>query len=91
MKNEIIKNKWINFIDKNKIYFKSDIEIWMENKQKLQDYFDTYKERPDKKDSMNIWICVQQRNFKQNKKNMKITEIKESWINFKKTNKKFFK
>ena len=70
MKNEIIYNKWSDFINEYKEYFKTNKELWYESLQQLILYIDKYRKRPssgNKNEQINKlagWLMIQNRNFK---------------------------
>jgi hypothetical protein len=87
-KNEELYNKWTDFIEKYKIYFVSNEEIWNDNLQKVIDYIDKCNKRPSNSDKnydykiLAQWISHQQQNYKKNKGIMKDEKIKKIWEEF---------
>ena len=79
MKDEIIYNKWTNFIndDKYKIYFQSNEKLWYESFNKVIEYINENKKRPSNHnknieiEKLAKWISHQQENCRNKKKIMK--------------------
>ena len=97
MKNEEIKKLWEEFIEKYKEYFKSDIEKWKENLNKLDNYIIENGKLPsttDKDNNIKIlgnWIASQKNKYKNNIKIMKKKEIRKQWDEFIEKYKELFK
>ena len=85
MKNEEIKKEWERFINEYNKLFKTNEELWYENKNKVIDYFKEYNILPSTIDKDNeikklgIWINNQKKNYKNNKEIMKNEEIRKEW------------
>jgi len=83
-----IYNKWTEFIDKYKEYFKSNEEIWLNNLQKLKKYIDNNNKKPSSSHkntdikSLGLWIGTQQKNYKKKEGIMKNEEIYIKWTKF---------
>ena len=90
MKNEIIYNKWTEFINdgKYKIYFQSNEELWYESFNKVKDYIIVNEKRPSEinKDNeikkLGKWISHQVTNYKTKKEIMKNEIIYNKWTDF---------
>ena len=72
MKNEEIRKKWEDFIEKYKEYFKTNIELWKENLNKLENYIIFNNKLPKRKSkdnnikSLGGWLSSQKKNYKNN-------------------------
>jgi hypothetical protein len=88
MKNEIIYNKWNEFINnkKYKIYFQSNEELWYESFNKVKEYIIENKKRPLDKDNkikkLGKWIYLQMSNHKKKEQIMKNEIIYNKWSEF---------
>ena len=88
MKNEEIRKQWKEFIEKYSKYFKSDIEKWKENLNKLENYIIENGKLPStiNKDknikSLGLWVSTQKKNYKNNIENMKNEDIRKQWEQF---------
>ena len=89
MKNEDIRKKWEEFIERYNELFKSNEEIWMDNLKKLEEFINKCNKLPSQRNEdindkqIGIWLCVQKRTYKYNKHIMKINEeIKKKWEEF---------
>jgi superfamily II DNA or RNA helicase/ribosomal protein S17E len=98
MKNEYIKKIWEEFIEKYKEYFKTDIEKWKENLNKLENYIIENKKLPSTTDkdnnikSLACWVLTSQKTkYKNNKGIMKNEEIRKKWEDFIEKYKEYFK
>ena len=82
MNNEIIYNKWTDFINDNKyqIYFLDNVSEWINNLELSKKYIDEYNKLPSRSDSR--WVEVQKYNYKNKKALMKIDEIYNKWTYF---------
>jgi hypothetical protein len=88
MKNDIIREKWEEFISKYKIYFLSNEEEWLNKLEIVKKYIDENNKRPstsDKDNNINklgIWISHQIKNYLKREFIMKNDMIKEKWEQF---------
>jgi superfamily II DNA or RNA helicase len=89
MKNEDIRKKWEEFIERYNELFKSNEEIWMDNLKKLEEFINKYNKLPSQRSEdindkqIGLWLCVQKRTYKYNKHIMKINEkIRKQWEEF---------
>ena len=90
MKNEIIYNKWTEFINHEnyKQYFISNEDIWDNNFNKVIQYIDTYNKRPSSEDkdkqinSLGKWVLSQIKNYKKKEDIMKNEIIYNKWDDF---------
>ena len=97
MKNEEIRKKWEDFIDRYNQLFKSNEEIWIDNLKKLEEYILENNKLPSQRSydinikQIAIWLCVQKRNYKYNKNIMKINEeIRKTYEEFTEKYKELF-
>jgi len=87
MKNEILYNKWKEFINsaQYKEHFQSNEELWNDNLRKVIDYIDENKKRPsstDKKQDIKYlgeWLSNQSKNYKKKTNIMKNDDIYNKW------------
>jgi hypothetical protein len=90
MKNEIVYNKWTEFIKDNKYsdYFLEDDEKWKDTFDNVKKYIDTYNKKPSSDNiDVNIsymggWITNQNRNFNEKKGVMNNSNIYTVWQEF---------
>ena len=90
MKNDIIREKWENFINDIKYnkYFLSNEEEWLNKLEEVKKYIDENNNRPSKDDRENNikklgnWMSQQIRNYSINKKSMKNEIIRQKWEEF---------
>ena len=88
MKNEEIKKEWEKFMNDYEELFKTNEELWNENKNKVIDYVKEYNILPSRhsKDNeiktLGSWINNQKKNYKNNKEIMKNKEIRKEWEKF---------
>ena len=90
MKNEEIRNEWLEFIsdDRYKEKFLSNEEIWRRNLEEVKDYININGEKPSisSKDvdikRLGQWISTQITNYTKKKDIMKNEEIRNEWIEF---------
>ena len=88
MKDNNIKVKWEQFIDKYKEYFLSNEELWNNNLQKVKLYINENNYIPAEKSKDNNikqlgkWICTQKTNYKKNENIMKDNNIRIKWEQF---------
>jgi superfamily II DNA/RNA helicase len=96
MKDETIRQKWRDFIDKYKQFFLSNDEIWNNNLNLVENYIIKNKNRPSQHDKnkefkkLGQWICDQQKKYQKNKYIMKDETIKQKWKDFTDKYKLFF-
>ena len=88
MKNESIRNKWENFLEKNQLHFMTNEEEWDINLQETDNYITHHNKRPSNSDKnkeikfLGLWLITQQRNYKKKEHNMKNESIRQKWENF---------
>jgi hypothetical protein len=90
MKDNIIYNNWINFIndDKYKEYFLDNNTIWLNTFEKVKKYIDNNNKKPSamSKNSniktLGYWISTQQKKYKNKIEIMKDNIIYNTWTNF---------
>ena len=88
MKNEEIKKEWERFINEYNKLFKTNEELWYENKNKVIDYIKEYNKLPSHENKeieikkLGKWISHQKTNYKNNKVIMKNEEIRKEWEKF---------
>jgi superfamily II DNA or RNA helicase len=88
MANNEIYNLWSKFIKDYEEYLKSNEDIWYDNLNKLKDYINCNKKRPNSSDkgkeiqSIAKWLVQQNRDFKSKTNIMKIQRIFDTWFNF---------
>ena len=92
MGNENIRVVWEDFKERNQTLFKSAEEVWYANRNKVEEYIQTYKKLPskhNKDDSISIlgsWVSWQKQNYK-NKEHTIINDkvndtIRKEWRDF---------
>jgi hypothetical protein len=90
MKNNIIYNSWIDFInnDMYKEYFLDNKTVWFNSLELVKSYIDMNTKRPSKRDKdknikqLGYWIHNQQTNYKTKEKIMKDDIIYKAWTDF---------
>ena len=88
MGNKKIYNKWTEFLEKYKIYFQSNEDIWLNNLKELKNYIVINNKRPSTTDknkdmkSLGYWLSDQQKNYKNKIKIMSNEEIYNKWTEF---------
>ena len=88
MKQDIIYNKWTEFITNYKEYFESYEERWIKYLEKVKNYIDSHKKRPSQYDIikddgfLGRWIITQKANYNKKKDIMKNKEIYDKWTKF---------
>ena len=96
MKNENVKNLWLNFIQEYKQYFMNYEELWNNNLKNVKDYIDKNKKLPLRSDKnidykkLGSWLSNQEMRYKKNKKMINNENIKNIWLNFLEEYKKYF-
>jgi hypothetical protein len=69
MENETIRKIWKEFTDNNKALFITTDEIWIENKNKIEDYIQKYNKLPSQANndknisSLASWVSSQKQNY----------------------------
>ena len=97
MKNNDIRIKWENFINKNNHYFLNNEDTWYYYLQKVKLYINKNKCKPSRRNKDNnikhlcFWINAQQYNYKYNKQIMKNDNIRIKWEDFITDYKLYFK
>jgi hypothetical protein len=89
MKNEEIRNKWVEFInDVRYKEFLSNEEVWRNNLEKVKDYIDRNGKRPSRSSKdvdikrLGKWISHQITNYGKKQQIMKNEEIRNEWVEF---------
>jgi superfamily II DNA or RNA helicase len=89
MSNEIIYNKWTEFIKstKYKKYFQSNEDSWLETLNDIKHYIDNNNKRPSGYKNSNVktlalWIGHQQYNYNKKREIMSNEEIYNQWTKF---------
>lgn len=96
MNNYIIKNKWVEFINKYKNIFKNNSDIWYDNLKKLEKYIQENNKLPSQKSNddtikkIGKWLFDQKINYKKEKYIMKQEKNRKSWEEFLEEYKEFF-
>jgi hypothetical protein len=84
MKDLNIKTIWEEFINRNEIKYKTNIEKWYDSSKKLEEYIQEYNKLPSRTtdkyiNSLANWIYEQKNNYKGHKKIMANETIREKW------------
>jgi len=91
MKNNIIYNKWTNFIndEKYKLYLQTNEEIWINKLEEIKKYIDKNNKRPSSSETkdksisnLGQWLLSQTRSYKNKNNIMKNKIIYDIWTNF---------
>jgi superfamily II DNA or RNA helicase len=99
IKNEEIRELWIDFINKYKKYFMSNEEEWKYNLKEVKKYIDKYKKRPSSTHNnkeiqfLGRWLVVQTRDYGKKDGNKILTindNIRKIWKNFINEYKEYF-
>lgn len=96
MKNDIIYNKFKDFLEKYKDYFLSNEDIWNANLEKVIKYIDVNNKLPSKADNnkeqqfLYKWLCHQTENYKIIDRIMKNNIIYNKFKYFMETYKEYF-
>jgi superfamily II DNA or RNA helicase len=96
MKDENIRKLYEKFIEKYKVYFQSNEDIWIDTLNQVKKYIDDNNKRPLCEDKnkdikfLGIWLQHQQINYKSNKYIMKDSNIKKIYEEFIKNYKVYF-
>ncbi len=82
-KKNIRSDKWFEFIKKNEEIFKSNIDIWIDNLEKVKNYLIKNNKRPNTHEKLGKWISHQIDDYK-NKKRLVYNnkKIKKIWEEF---------
>jgi hypothetical protein len=85
-KEQIMANKWTQFIDEHKNHFMSNEEIWNSNLIKLKKYINENNEKPSKFHKkykiLSEWCYVQTRNYKTKEQIMANKSTYDKWTQF---------
>ena len=97
MKDEIYRNKWQSFTEKHIILFRSNVEEWLENFAKLEEFVIKNKGFPKKQSlecieqTLYTWLHAQKYNYKHTRYIMDTNpEIKIKWEEFMTKNEELF-
>ena len=88
MKNIEIKKLWESFIENNKTFFMTFLEIWNDNLNNLEEYIKKHNKLPSQIDNdiniqqLGAWVSTQKTNFEKNRDIMKDMQIRIKWIDF---------
>ena len=83
MKNENIRVQWEQFIEKHKLLFRDNIEIWVDNLKEVEDYILKHNKLPlYDTTKLGKWISIQKRNYVKNNKIMENENIRKLWKDF---------
>jgi superfamily II DNA or RNA helicase len=88
MKDPVIRNKWLDFMNTYPLFFRSNKDIWYDYFQQSSNYIINYKKRPSSTDKnkhiqqLGRWLITQTKNYKSNKFIMQELEIRQSWEDF---------
>jgi len=88
MKEKNIRIIWDKFIEKYKIYFESNEEVWNDTLQKVINYINENNKRPSMVNknidikNLGKWIGTQQTNYKNKINIMSNQEIYNKWTEF---------
>ena len=86
MENEEIRIIWENFVEKYQELFMTPNEVWLENKNKVEDYILKCNKLPPKYDKdkdvsiLGSWVSTQKQNYK--KQIMSNEKIRKNWEDF---------
>jgi len=85
---DIMKAKWVIFIDKYKEYLIDNLTEWNLKLEELKEYLDKYCRRPSKVDpdvkvkQLNAWLSTQINSYRKKDKIMKNEDIYIKWTEF---------
>jgi superfamily II DNA or RNA helicase len=88
MKDPVIRNKWLDFMNTYPLFFRSNKDIWYDYLQQSSNYIINYKKRPSSTDKnkhiqqLGRWLVTQTKNYNSNKFIMQELEIRQSWEDF---------
>ena len=90
MKEKEIYDSWTKFINdvKYKEYFMSNKEVWYNNLEKVKQFMNENKTRPNKRSKnkeekkLGSWIITQKKNYQKKTQIMKETELYDVWTEF---------
>jgi hypothetical protein len=97
MKDKNIYCEWTKFMKKYQKYFLNICDKWYNSLNKVKEYIDKNKKKPFVSDKdkeiqkLARWISTQQANYKNEKYNMKDTNIYSKWTQFMKKYQKYLK
>ena len=83
-----IKKEWEEFMNKYKKYFLTGEEIWLNNIKEVKKYIDennkipSYNDDNDEIKNLGKWLNLQSRQYKENDRIMKQSEIRKLWEEF---------
>ena len=96
MKDEEIRKLWEEFVENYKEYFKSSIEIWINNLNNCKKFIDDNKKTPSSTDKnqenkqLGQWLSNQKTNYEKKEQIMKDKEIIKLWEEFAENYKEYF-
>lgn len=88
MKTLYIKKIWEDFINDNKQHYESNEEKWIKQLNKVKQFIDEHKIKPNKRDknsyikSLGIWLSNHKTNYVKNMEIMKYPDIRKQWEKF---------
>lgn len=95
MTNELIYNKWANFLEEHKEYFVNDEEKWELKFIELKEFINFNKRKPSEiskntEKTLSIWLTRQQSHYKKKTEGMKYENRYNIWTEFLKEYKEYF-
>ena len=96
MKDELIREHWIDFTIKYKQYFLSNTETWFYTLKQVEDYILKNNKRPSSSENdirvkqLGKWIKTQKTNYSKNENIMRDEIIKNAWEDFTKKYEEYF-
>ena len=92
MKRLEIRNRWDLFIEEYQEYFLSNEELWMSNLNKVKEYINKNKKKPDRNDELYLstWISRNQRIYIKKEQIMIDVNIRKEWEQFIEEYKEYF-
>lgn len=88
MKNIVLKNQWVKFIDDYKYLFLSTDETWKSNFNKVKQFINDYRKKPSSKSKdpeeqvLARWVFKQQSKYKDQSDGSDDSEIRKLWDSF---------
>jgi superfamily II DNA or RNA helicase len=89
MENEEIRIIWVDFVEKYQELFMTPNEVWLENKNKVEEYILKFNKLPTKHSEetdvsiLGSWVCMQKYNYKTKKNTIMVNEeIRTEWKDF---------
>ena len=79
MTNEDIKTEWKDFREKYKEFLMTRDELWIYNKNKVDEYIQKYNKLPPQRVKLGSWVVVQRTNYKSKKQIMANETIRKEW------------